>query len=175
VTILRPPVVFGSRDRMLGIFFKAVQRGRAIVWGDGSNAFNAVHAPDVASAVVLSLARPHPTGSILYTSDDRTLTWRSFIETLDRVISAGTPRPRRVSVMGMPPAVFTVAAALSTAQAFVTRGTPSFSFDKIRELREKAWICTSRETQELLGWTPSTTIEDALARTHDWYRRAGLL
>ena len=77
--------------------------------------------------------------------------------------------------MGMPPAVFTVAAALSTVGAFVTRGTPSFSFDKIRELREKAWICSSRETRETLGWAPSKTLEEALAATHDWYRQAGLL
>ena len=182
LTILRPPVVFGSRDRMLGRFFKAVARGRAVVWGDGSNAFNVVHAPDVARAVVLSLNRPHPSGSILYTADERQLDWRSFIETHVGVLragaagrSGGADHGRKLAVMRVPPAIFIMAAALSTAAAFVTRRTPEFSFDKIAELREKAWLCSSAPTRELLGWVPATSIEDALAETHAWYRRAGLL
>lgn len=169
LTILRPPVVFGARDRMLGRFFRAVARGRVIVWGDGSNAFNVVHAPDVARAVVLALSVPHPSGSILYTGDDRPFTWRTFIDALAATTDA------RVSVMRVPPLVFGVVAALSTAGAYLTGGTPGFSFDKLMELREPAWLCTSRRTREALGWEPASTIEQALATTHDWYRRAGQL
>jgi nucleoside-diphosphate-sugar epimerase len=169
VTILRPPVVFGARDRMLGRFFRAAARGRVIVWGDGSNAFNVVHAPDVARAVVLALTAPHPSGSILYTADDRRLTWRTFIEALAATTGSS------VAITRVPPFVFTVAAALSTAGATLTGGTPAFSFDKIAELRERAWLCTSRPTREVLGWEPASTLERALAVTHEWYRRAGQL
>jgi len=169
VTILRPPVVFGARDRMLGRFFRAVARGRIVVWGDGTNAFNVVHAPDVARAVVLALKTPHPSGSIFYTADDQRLTWRTFIDALAATTGS------RVAVMRIPPFVFVIAAALSTAGAALTRGTPAFSFDKIAELREKAWLCSALRTREVLGWEPAGTLAQALAVTHEWYRRAGQL
>jgi nucleoside-diphosphate-sugar epimerase len=169
LTILRPPVVFGARDRMLGRFFRAVARGRVVVWGDGSNAFNVVHAPDVAHAVVLALTTPHASGSILYTAHDLSLTWRTFIAALAAVTGS------KVAVTPLPPLVFSLAAALSTAGAFLTRGTPAFSWDKIAELREKAWLCNSGRTREVLGWEPAQAVEQALAATHEWYRRAGQL
>lgn len=168
ITILRPPVVFGPRDRMLARIFRAVARGQAAVWGNGSNAFNAVYAPDVARAARLALEVDHPTGTVLYTGDDRPFTWRSFIETLGAVAS------RRVRILRVPPPVFFVIATASTALAFASGRPPLLSFDKLFELREPRWLCTSRAARDVLGWSPSVRVEEALEATYGWYRSRGL-
>jgi len=169
VTILRPPVIFGARDRMLPGLFRAVARGTSVVWGAGSNAFNVVHAPDVARAALLALKTDHPTGSILYTADERAFTWRSFIETLAR--AAGV----KVRILRVPPLVFGTVALASTAISFLTRGTPFLALDKLSELREPAWLCSSKEARERLDWAPATSVEDALAVARAWYQQRGLI
>jgi nucleoside-diphosphate-sugar epimerase len=169
VTILRPPVVFGARDRMLRPFFRAVSRGITIVWGRGANRFQAVHAPDVAIAAGLAIEKDHPSGSILYPAHDRIFDWRGFASSLAGAIGA------RVRILGAPPLAFRVAALGSTLGARLTGGSPFLPLDKLRELREPAWLCSTAETHGLLGWSPEPSIEDALRRTHEWYLRRGLI
>ena len=169
VTVLRPPVIFGPRDRMLRALFRAVGRGRAVVWGDGSNRFNVVHAPDVAGAVRLAIETAHPSGSVLYTSDDREFTWLSFLQALGPV--AG----REVRLHRLPPAVFAAAALLTSAASLATGRPPLLPMDKLCELREPAWLCSSAKTRDLLGWAPATSVEAALEATYSWYQRRGLL
>lgn len=169
VTILRPPVIFGPRDSMLRGFFRAVSHGTMVVWRDGTNRFSVSYAPDVARAALLALETDHPSGSILYTSDERAFDWRSFVETLASIVG------RRVRIFPLPGSVFAAAAALSTVASFSTGRPPLLSFDKIRELREPYWLCSSEPARRLLGWRPSIPVEQALAETHAWYKTRGLL
>lgn len=169
LTILRPPVIFGPRDRMLARFFRAVSRGTTVVFGDGSNRFNVVHAPDVALATRAALEREHPSGTILYPADERVFDWIGLTRALAQTIGRG------VRIIRLPGILFTAAAAASTAASLVVPGPPLISFDKLRELREPAWLCSSAEARRVLGWAPSSSVEAALATTHAWYRARGLL
>src|SRR6185503_8625469 len=111
---------------------------------------------DVARASVLALTAEHPSGSIFYTGDDRIETWRSF---LGQVAAAGDSKIR---ILPLPPPVFAAVAAGSTMLAWITGRPPLLSWDKLAELREPAWLCTSRTAHEALGWSPATSIEQAL-------------
>ncbi len=162
-------MIFGPRDRMLAGMFRAVARGRVPVWGNGSHAFNVVHARDVARAAGLALRTGHPSGSILYTGDDRAFTWNSFLGLLATTAGA------RVRLVRLPAALFVAVAAASNSWAWLTGRAPLLSWDKLYELREPAWLCTSRRTQELLGWSPSLSVEQGLAATFAWYGERGLL
>ena len=169
VTILRPPVVFGARDRMLAQMFRSADKGLAAVWGRGNNAFNVIHAPDVARAACLALRADHPSGTVFYTGDDRIFTWRSFLNAVARAGGA------KVRILPIPPPVFAAVAVGATAVSLVTGRPPLLSWDKLAELREPAWLCTSRAARESLGWSVSTSVEDALAVTRSWYASRGIL
>jgi nucleoside-diphosphate-sugar epimerase len=169
LTILRPPVIFGPRDRMLRSFFQAVSKGVMIVWRDGSNRFSVSYAPDVARAALLALEVDHPSGSVVYPCNETDFDWRGLIAALASILG------RRVRVLPLPGTVFAVAAAASTGFSLLSGRPPALSFDKLAELREAFWLCSREDARRLLGWQPSVPIVQALAETHGWYRSRGLL
>ena len=169
VTILRPSVVFGPRDRALLSFFRAVGRGTTIVWGKGGNRFHTVFAPDLARAALLAIEREHPSGAILYVADDAPLSWLTFTRALEKSIG------RKARVLCVPAFVFSTAAAATTMVSLFTGGHAALPFDKLKDLREPAWLCSNEETRRILGWSPAVPLEDSLAATHAWYRTRGLM
>ena len=55
-------------------------------------------------------------------------------------------------------------AALAPERTIPFGGVPDHALEQVR-------VARAEETGELLGWSPTVTLEDGLARTVEWYRR----
>lgn len=169
LTILRPPVVYGPRDRELLKVFRMVKARVMLVRDRGAARVSLIYVEDLARAVALSLSTPHPSGSVFFLEDGEAWSWPA----LGRAIGEGFGHsPHTVRV---PDWTLSVAARATAAYGRLTHRAVFFTPDKLIEMRQSNWACSSRAIRDTLGWRPQTRLADGARRTADWYREAGWL
>lgn len=169
VAIVRPPVVYGQRDRGLLPLYRIAKLGVIPVYGDGSQRLTWIHAHDAADAVIAAALAEGPSGAVYSLSDGHTYTWRELVAAYARAAGA------RVRAINTPTALYAAAAyAGGLLQAAVRKPMP-LSPEELLHMRVTAWICDHEAITRDLGWQPKVGIEDGFAQTYRWYREQGLL
>jgi nucleoside-diphosphate-sugar epimerase len=81
---------------------------------------------------------------------------------------------RRARVLAVPQFVSAVAAAGSMLASEITRKPSILSFDKVREIRQAAWTCSSDRARREVGFAPRFPLEAGMADAVAWFRSQGL-
>ncbi len=170
ITILRPAMIYGPRDREILPFFKSVQLGVLPLTGSPSSVLSAIYAADCAAACIRALEADVPSGSTYYLEDGTTETLSELIahieNALDRRAWLRIPVPRFV-MYG--------AAIGSQVYGSVMGRAVMLTRDKLNEVLAPHWVCDSAEAQAALTWQPRVTFEEGARITGTWYRREGWL
>ncbi len=165
--VLRPPAVYGPRDRDLLTFFKLAGRGILPALGGTDRRLQMIHAADLAEAVLFA-AEGSATG-IFHVAEPRSYTWG---DVLQYVADAVGRRGVRVRVPGP---LVRLAGAVSEISARVTRRPVIFDRDKASELLADEWLCETDAAFEAFGFRASVPLKDGLKATADWYKAHGWL
>jgi nucleoside-diphosphate-sugar epimerase len=169
VAVVRPPVVYGERDRGLVPFYRIARLGFIPVFGDGSHILTWIHAHDAADATIATALADGPSGAIYTISDGALYTWRSLVETY----AAATNR--KIRVIPTPKALYTLAGyAGGLAQTIVRKPLP-LSPEEVVQMRVAAWIGDHAAITHDLGWQPKIGLEQGFAQSYAWYREQGWL
>ncbi len=165
--VLRPPAVYGPRDRDLLTFFKLARWGILPALGGADRRLQMVHATDVAEAV-MAAAEGSATG-IFHIAEPTSYAWG---EVLDRVARAVGRAGVRVRVPG---AAVRAAAGVSELIGRMLRRPGIFDRDKASELLADAWLCETDAAFEAFGFRASVPLGEGLKETADWYTAHGWL
>ncbi len=168
-TIVRPPIVYGPRDRQILRLFRMAHRGIVPLLGDGSQELSIVHAADLADALVAAATSPATVNRTYHAAQAAFVTQRRLLEEIGRTVGR-TPRFVR-----MPPLAVRLALSISGALARATGRTTLLDPAKAPELLAPAWTCLSDALQRDAGWRASIPLERGLRETADWYKAAGWL
>jgi nucleoside-diphosphate-sugar epimerase len=162
--ILRPPVVFGPRDRDVLGYFRVARFCLPVAGGERS--YSLVYAPDLADGLLRAAETPCPSGEIFHLTGPG-LTWAAF----GQRIAAALGRPARVLTLPE----FAVRACGRVADLGARlRGRPGiFSSQKVMEMLAPGWVASPDKAARVLGWTAPTALDPALAATVAWYRDHG--
>jgi dihydroflavonol-4-reductase len=168
-TIVRPPAVYGPRDRAFLTMFKAAQRGVVLLPGDGEQELSLVHAADLARALVAAGTSPATLGRVYHAAHPEPTTPRALAAAMGRAVG----RPVRLVTLPAP----LVRGALTLA-GLVSRAlgrAPLLDGDKASELLAPAWTCSSEALSRDAGWEASVPLGRGLEETARAYREAGWL
>ena len=166
-TILRPPAVYGPRDRDTLPFFRMAQRGFALVPGVRTRRVQLVHARDVASAARSAAETPLSTGRAYFVAHPRALDWKAVIEATSEAVG------RRVVALPTPSPALLAAGCVS---GLMGAGEPGrLDYRRARDMVERAWTCDTGPATEDLGWTPAYDLVRGFRHTLGWYREKGWL
>ncbi len=163
-TALRPPALYGPRDRAFLPLLRAARRGwcplprplRALSLADGR---------DVAAAVAALLAAPEP--APVYGVDDG----RAYGPAdLAAALAAAWGRP--VRLLSLPVAPLDAAARLCPPLA---RRVSVLTPDRRRDLRAAAWLISGRRLRRDTGLPPGRPLARGFRETLTFYREAGWL
>lgn len=166
VTTIRPPAIYGPRDREMFVFFESVAKGFVPI-PNASQKLSMIYGEDAASACVRALEVDHESGRGYYVEDGAVYTQPEMIDALERVLAK---KPLRMSV---PLGLLKVAAHASALYGRVLDKAMMFTPDKVNELGAPHWVCSAESTRRELGWVPSVQWEEGARRTAEWYRGAG--
>jgi dihydroflavonol-4-reductase len=167
-TVLRPPTVYGPREREnLLPFFKAVRLGLGPMLGDGSMELSLIHVADLADAIVTAGSRPEVVGKVFYVNHPEVVTAADVLRAIAREMHR--------NVLPLPIPRWAVRAALTCTGAWADffHQRSILHPDKVHELFQEAWTADPAPFLAATGWQPRYDLAAGLADTAAWYRREG--
>ena len=168
ITIVRPPTIYGPRDRETLAIFRLIELGiapRLPVSGE----ISIVHASDLADGILLAASHPEAVGRTFFIANDESPSFGDLLGTIGAVLG------RRGVKVSVP--VWAIRAAGRAAETVrATTGLPVI-FDrwKAEEIVGGCWACSNARARSLLGFAPRIPLRDGLAETGRWYRAMGWL
>jgi nucleoside-diphosphate-sugar epimerase len=167
--IVRPPTVYGPRDREVLKVFRIARLGIAPVLGDGHQQLSAVHGADVAPALIAAGTAAATVGKIYYACHPEIVTGA------DLVRAVGSAMGRRLSLVHVPEPVGRALLGVTEASARIAGRPTILTRDKANEFFQDAWIGDPAPLARDSGWRASYDLTSGLADTYRWYRSAGWL
>ncbi|MDT8279723.1 MAG: NAD(P)-dependent oxidoreductase [Erythrobacter sp.] len=167
-TIIRPPAVYGPRDRdMLDLF-------RAAKWGvvplPPGGATSIIHVDDLAGLLVTLAGNAAPTRKKIHEPDDGREGGWSHKE-LAQAIGQAVGK-RSVFALHLPRAVMQAAAA---ADRLLRGDRAKLTPDRVSYMCHPNWVARFDRAVPAAVWQPAIAGKDGLRATAQWYRREGWL
>jgi nucleoside-diphosphate-sugar epimerase len=169
VTIIRPPTVYGPRDRDVLEMFRWVRYGLHPLIGSPEKTLSLVHVRDLVRGVTVAAMDPSAEGRTYYVSDKEPYRYDELI----RLIAAIVGR-RPIKVRFPVPLLFAVARIVEAVSFFGPRPAV-LSVDKARDMVQPHWVCDPRLIEAELGVRSEIQVEEGLRSTYGWYREHGWL
>ena len=167
-TVVRPPVVYGPRDREGFLpLFKAIKFGIAPMFGDGSMEVSLIHVSDLADALVLAGTTADISHRVFYVNHPETVTGADIVRTIARAMKRSplpVPIPRWAAAITL---------GLTGMWADVFRQKSILHPDKLHEFYQEAWTADASPFIAATGWQPKLDLEQGVSDTAAWYRKAG--
>lgn len=158
VTIVRPPAVYGPRDRDLLVFFKMVKSGVIPYWGKCYYSF--LYVDDLINGIILAALSEESAGEIFFMTDGNIYSSDDIIEAISDALQK---RPVRLSV----PKFVMPALGFIAEKA---KGLSIISTDRLRDMKYSHWICDTSKAMNRLKFKPEVKIKEGARWTADWYR-----
>lgn len=171
-TVLRPPSVYGPRDREFLRVFRMARRGVVPVVGDGAQELSFVYVEDLARALVAAARAREAVGGIYYPAHPDVVRARAFVAAVGRVVRPGGAAAR---VIAIPAPVARAALWASGTAAGLLGKTTLLTADKANEFLADGWTCSAERLTRDTGWTATFPLSVGLAKTATWYRERGWL
>jgi dihydroflavonol-4-reductase len=163
VTLLIPPAVYGPGDHDILAYFRLAKAGFLPFPGRGDRLLSLAHVQDVADAAILCLVHPAAAGRSYFVCDGAVHTW---VEFADAICACLGKKPFRVTI---PAWIARTIAFAGDAVSSITRRPPLLGSQKMRELLQPAWICSSDRIRRELGFVPSYPLQLGIRDTCRWY------
>jgi len=168
VTVLRPPVVYGPRDRGVLTFARWVARGLLPMPAGPPRFLSLCYVQDLVSALLAAGKAGILSGEIFHVAGAGAFTWEDVGNTLGQALGV-RPKPVR-----FPVPVLLLLAAVGEAWGWATGHPGYFSRGKVREAAGH-WPCDASKAQRHLGFVPRVGLTEGIVLTVKWYQEAGWL
>jgi nucleoside-diphosphate-sugar epimerase len=168
-TIIRPPMVYGPRDREVLKVFKLARTGLAPVFGDGSQELSAVYGPDLAQALIAAAQSLGTVGRLYYACHPEIFQSGELVRRVGAVLGKG------VRVIPLPAWLARGALSLTGLAARIAGQATILTPDKANEFLQPAWTGDPGPLIAESAWQPEFDLARGLSATAAWYREAGWL
>jgi dihydroflavonol-4-reductase len=169
VTIVRPPSVFGPRDRDMLQIFKTVQFGFKPVLGRKPHYASFIFVEDIVHGLIQVAESGQSIGKTYFLATEQKISWDGFNNAVADVMG------KRAVKFPIPLWLFTLIAVIRDVSSRITNKPDIINRDKVKEFRERFWICDSSQAEKDFQFHRSIDFETALEKTYKWYREHGWL
>lgn len=169
VTVVRPPAVYGPRDRDFLTVFRSIQGGLVPVVGEPGWQLSLVHAADLATALAAAGQAPAAAGRTYFACHPEIVTQEGLLAAVETALDG---RARRLR---LPPSLLRLVGRVTDTVTQIT-GRPSIlGSQRVVELASANWICSPAALMQDTGWEPQMDLLRGLRDTAAWYRAEGQL
>jgi 2-alkyl-3-oxoalkanoate reductase len=160
--IVRPPAVYGPRDRAFLSLFSAV-KSHLLPRTSASQALSIVYVSDLAEAVIACLDHPKAAGRTYFAAAPEIVTGRQMAEEIALQMGSWTiPLP-------MPTPLFWPVCMARELWSRLTRKASLLNMQKFAELRAPGWVCDPSLLKSELAYECPTLLKPGIARSLAWY------
>jgi nucleoside-diphosphate-sugar epimerase len=167
VTVIRPKFVYGPRCRQLLPFFKSIKQGWFVIVGKGQAFVHPTFISDLVDGLILAGEKgPQSTGKVYLIVGERYVTVNELVAVMRRYMRKGE------ASMHIPYSLGWAGAVLCEALAGVFRVSPPLTKSRVKFFNEHRAFTWEKAAQEL-GYRPSVSLEEGIAKTIQWYNENG--
>jgi dihydroflavonol-4-reductase len=169
ITIVRPPTVFGPRDRDVFNVFKCARFRLAPHIAGPERLVSIIYVEDLTEGILAAALSPESTGESYFLSYPEPVVWRDFCLLVAQVLGY------RAIPIPLPLSALRIVALLGDLSGRISGSASLFRSEKLREMRQIAWTCSPKKAYDDLHWEPRTPLERAIEKTALWYKEHGWL
>ena len=169
LTIIRPPGIYGPRDRQILKAFKVAKHGFFPIIGNPDRRVNLAHVADVVQGTILAGESPRGLSETFIIAGAENPTWNELVGHM------GTGMGKRVRSLSVPAWLVDRVADLSVLWGRL-RGRPAiFDREKAGDFGARQWLYSIDKAKKVLGYAPRHSVSEGFCETVAWYRKAGWL
>lgn len=166
-TIVRPPAIYGPRDKEMFELFRAARWGVVPVPAQGRASM--IHAADLARLLVdLVPGGEGVSGQVFEPDDGRAGGW----DHREMARAIGWAMGRRPKVIGLSPAML---ARIARIDGLLRGAKAKMTADRAAYFSHPDWVVSAEAQVPAALWTPQISTREGLKQTAQWYREAGWL
>ncbi len=167
--VVRPPVVYGPRDKGVYSILKPICQGIAPRIGRDERWFSMVYVDDLVDGILAAARAPQAAGRTYFVTHPQAESWGSLTEA---VIAITKRKPRLII---LPRAAAFAVGFIGENLGRVTGNTAFITREKVTQATQTRWVCSAGRASAELGFEARTPFSEGLTRTLAWYKEAGWL
>ncbi len=169
LTLLRPPTVYGPRDRDVLLYFKWIDRGIALLPGLRERYANLIYVADLVAGTIMAARAKEALGGTYFLSDPQAYSWSRISQAIAQALG------RRPVSLRVPLFLARFSALLAEGGAGLAGQKSIFNRQKVREMAQICWTCSPSRAAEDFSFSCRHSLEEGLAQTARWYKENGWL
>jgi nucleoside-diphosphate-sugar epimerase len=164
VTIIRPPAVYGPRDKDILYFFQLINKGIIPLFGFKEGYLSVVYVKDLVQGLILAAESQKSSGQIYFLTDGKTYSWSEGFRIIRDALGVKAIRLR------IPKPLLVISAFFSEAFTRLLGKTPLLHLGRAKELCQRFWISDVSKAKTELGFVPEYDLNKGAFETVKWYR-----
>ena len=164
VTIIRPPAVYGPRDKDILYFFQLINKGIIPFFGFKENYLSLVYVKDLAQGLILAAESKKSSGQIYFLTDGKTYSWSEAFGIVRDSLGVKAIR------LKIPKSLLITFAFFSEAFTRLLGKTPLLHLGRAKELCQRFWISDTSKAKTELGFVPEYDLKKGSLETVKWYK-----
>lgn len=169
VVVLRPPAVYGPRDRDILHMFRWIKLGIMPVLGPSTKMLSMIYVTELARAVIAVLNAGPSISGTYFVGDDTPYRYSDLV-----TITADLLGKKTIEFPIPGPILYAIAGA-TQAVSWLLPQPSVVNIDKVRDLVTPYWTCETAKIENELGFRTEIGAREGLQRTLDWYKAEGWL
>ncbi len=169
ITVIRPPAVYGPRDRDVFEFFNSVNKHFVPLSGFGRKVLSFVHSSDLVDGIIAAAEHPKAAGQIYFISNEDVYDWEMLGDIARKFLKKWAIKARLPHFL-----LYTVAGVSELIAGM--QGKPALvNIEKARDGVQSNWLCSPKKAYDELGFKTKLSLEEGVAITLEWYKKNGWL
>jgi nucleoside-diphosphate-sugar epimerase len=162
--IIRPPNIYGPREREFYAIVSIIQKRIQPLFGNGEKQTTICYVDDLVRGILLAATHKNSAGKTYNITDGKTYSYREITDEIVKALG--------ISNLIFPlhhctlmPLVFTIqlAARMFKKDSFLT-------VSRLRHIRKSYFLHSGEKVQRELGFKPAVSLEEGIRRSIAWYR-----
>jgi nucleoside-diphosphate-sugar epimerase len=165
ITIVRPPVVYGPRDKDVFEFFSTMNKRLQPIVGFNEKCVSMIHVTDLVRGFVMAAESTAALGQTYFISSARVYNWKEIGDITQDVLQ------RRALRIRLPEAaVYTIAACAEFFSLFSSKPA-LINLEKARDMVQNYWTCDGSKAKKDFRFEQNISLEEGIRNAVDWYKQ----
>jgi nucleoside-diphosphate-sugar epimerase len=169
LTIVRPPAVFGERDKDVFEFFNTFAKGLQPMVGFSEKYVSLIHVTDLVRGIILAGESPNTVGQTYFITSKDVYGWKEIGEATRVVMN------RRALRIRIPEAGIYLIAAFAELFSTLSPKPALINFEKAKDMVQNYWTFSHEKAKRDFGFEQQISLEEGIRRAVEWYKREGWL
>lgn len=169
VTIVRPPAVYGPRDKDVFAFFQTMGMGVQPLIGFNDKLVSLIHVGDLVRGFVMAGEHPASAGKTYFITSRKPYSWLEIGDITRGVMGRSAFRIR------VPEPVVYGIGAVAEVLSMLSPKPALLNLEKVKDIVQDYWTCDGSAAKRDVGFEQQIELAEGIRETVAWYRGRGWL